>query len=324
MLNMKRFLSLFLALIVAVGICLSAPIIIEAEAATRTQAEAVAWAKSKVGTKVGSGQCPALIVAYYEYLGYTSPGGNGKDYITNKLPDSSWTRISKTTSGFSIQPGDIVVWEYTNTTLGAEYGHVGIAGEQTSSARIIFYDQGASYGYKVQQSDWNRSYAGFWGVIRPNFGTIKKPSWAKITANTTSINANQSITFNVSSDIAASYTIGIDRNGSRILTKDIGNSFTYTCTEVGSYSAYVTAYNSAGYADSSRVSWEVKSNSISYSTITNGLYYLKNNSYGTYLAVDGGKDANGQAIDLWDKSSSCIMLSDVLSLRYIYSQEGDI
>ena len=46
------------------------------------------------------------------------------------------------------------------------------------------------------------------------------------------------------------------------------------------------------------------SSAISYSTITNGLYYLKNNSTGTYLAVAEGKDANGQAVNLWNKSSS--------------------
>ena len=46
------------------------------------------------------------------------------------------------------------------------------------------------------------------------------------------------------------------------------------------------------------------SSTISYSTITNGLYYLKNNSTGTYIAVAEGKDANGQAVNLWNKSES--------------------
>lgn len=45
------------------------------------------------------------------------------------------------------------------------------------------------------------------------------------------------------------------------------------------------------------------SSSISYASIANGEYYLKNNSSGQYLAVSEGKDANGQPINLWNKSS---------------------
>lgn len=44
--------------------------------------------------------------------------------------------------------------------------------------------------------------------------------------------------------------------------------------------------------------------SISYSSIENGDYYLKCNSSGQYLAVSEQKDANGQPITLWNKSST--------------------
>ncbi len=165
---MKRFLSLFLALMVAVGICFSAPMTIEAEAyVAHSQTEAVSWAKSKVGTKVGAGQCVSLITAYYSYLGVSSVSGDGCDYATNSLP-SGWTRI-KYYSGFVAQPGDIAVWTWNK--WAGNYGHVGIVGSADSSG-FTFYDQGASYGYVVN-SHSKISYTAtnwtFWGVVRPDF-----------------------------------------------------------------------------------------------------------------------------------------------------------
>lgn len=49
----------------------------------KTADDAINWVRSLNGQTVGSGECVALIKAYYSYLGQTSPGGDGKDYWTN-------------------------------------------------------------------------------------------------------------------------------------------------------------------------------------------------------------------------------------------------
>lgn len=86
------------------------------------------------------------------------------------------------------------------------------------------------------------------------------PKWATIKANRTEMTVGETINFEFNSDTADCYTIGIDRNNERILTKGLGNnkSFSYTCAQAGEYSAYISASNSAGGIDSSRVSWTVK------------------------------------------------------------------
>ena len=74
--------------------------------------------KSLEGQPVGSGECVALIKAYYSYLGQTSPGGNGADYSWNQLP-AGWTRLQNAQP----QKGDILVYGGNGEN---PYGHVAI------------------------------------------------------------------------------------------------------------------------------------------------------------------------------------------------------
>ena len=72
-----------------------------ASATDKTADEAIAWAKSQVNKSIDMDgfptdqpyQCVDLIKAYYKYLGVPVISGNGKDFATNDLPDSSWKRI---------------------------------------------------------------------------------------------------------------------------------------------------------------------------------------------------------------------------------------
>ena len=48
----------------------------------------------------------------------------------------------------------------------------------------------------------------------------------------------------------SSYTIGIDKEGERIITESFGRDYYISFDEPGNYSVYVSAYNSAGWADS--------------------------------------------------------------------------
>ena len=141
---------------------------ISVEAATNgiTQEQAVEWAKAQASKpKDYDGaygvQCVDLAVAYYKYLGEKSPGGNGRDYATNKLP-SGWTRI-KNSYGFVPNPGDIAVW----TKTGSEYGHVAIVLYADLSTLTVSEFLGSNGTARTHT--YSYSYGTFYGVIRPDF-----------------------------------------------------------------------------------------------------------------------------------------------------------
>ncbi len=125
--------------------------------------EAMSWLNGLVGTKVGTGQCVALIKSYYSYLGVSSVLGNACDYATNSLP-SGWSRVK----GGAPQKGDILVY------TGAKYGHVAIYAGGTVS-----YHQNMAGQYVEKKTNWeyNKSWyssaeggtKSYWGYIRPNW-----------------------------------------------------------------------------------------------------------------------------------------------------------
>ena len=277
----KKLLSILLAIImlcsITVGIDLSAY-----AATAHTQQEAVNWMSSKIGVKVGDGQCPALIRAYYEYLGATCPGGNGKDYAWNALP-SGWTRIQYY-NGFSAKPGDIAVWTSTSSTLGAKYGHVGLVLSATSTNMTIV-DQGASYGYKVHSGSWKYS-SGFYGVIRPDF---KSASRGELTVPTIQIDSNVYYVGNnihISWDKTSANTdfyqywliIKNTTNGKQYYAGSPGaagnvnaNSYNFTVTEAGNYliTVYAVPYNNKNSRQKvATKSFTANKNEITFPTIS--------------------------------------------------------
>lgn len=98
----RRVLCLILAVIMVA--CLL-PTAAFASTNGKTADDAINWVRSLEGQPVGSGECVALIVAYYSYLGQTSPGGNGADYSWNQLP-AGWQRLQNAQP----QKGDILVY----------------------------------------------------------------------------------------------------------------------------------------------------------------------------------------------------------------------
>ena len=158
----KRMLSLMLAVLMIV--CLL-PTTALAATAGHTAADAIAWAQSQVGKSldydgVYGAQCVDLICCYYQYLGQRSPGGNGCDYATNRLPDG-WQRIK----GAQPQPGDILVYSGNSEN---PYGHVGIY-----ESDYCTYNQNFNYEQYVQRVTirYNHFSNPYWGVIRPDFST---------------------------------------------------------------------------------------------------------------------------------------------------------
>ena len=136
---------------------------ITAQATNKSADQAISWVKSKLGQSIDwdgayGAQCVDLIAAYYNYLGVSSPGGNGCDYATNALP-SGWSR----TKGGTPKKGDILVYSASSSN---PYGHVGIY-----EADYSHYHQNVSGQYVQCITGWR--YNGFndpyWGCIHPNF-----------------------------------------------------------------------------------------------------------------------------------------------------------
>ncbi len=137
----------------------------------KTADDAINWVRSLEGQPVGSGECVALIKAYYSYLGQTSPGGNGADYSWNQLP-AGWQRLQNAQP----QKGDILVY---SGNAANKYGHVAIYESDYST-----WHQNYAYQRKVVHVT-NVRYNGFdnpyWGVIRPDFGSaVFKPDFIDI------------------------------------------------------------------------------------------------------------------------------------------------
>ena len=164
----KRVLSLVLAVILIVGLLPTAAF---ASTNGKTADDAINWVRSLNGQPVGSGECVALIKAYYSYLGQTSPGGNGADYSWNQLP-AGWQRLQ------NVQPqkGDILVYSGNGAN---PYGHVAIYESDYSTWHQNFASQ------RKVVNVTNIRYNGFdnpyWGVIRPDFGSaVYKPDFIDI------------------------------------------------------------------------------------------------------------------------------------------------
>ena len=168
----RRVLCLILAVIMVA--CLL-PTAAFASTNGKTADDAINWVKSLEGQPVGNGECVALIVAYYSYLGQTSPGGNGADYSWKEPLPAGWQRLQNAQP----QKGDILVYSGNGAN---PYGHVAIYESDYST-----WHQNYSYQRKVVHVT-NVRYNGFdnpyWGVIRPDFSSATPtPSYADIGTN---------------------------------------------------------------------------------------------------------------------------------------------
>ena len=167
----RRVLCLILAVIMVACLLPTA-----AFAATngKTADDAINWVKSLEGQPVGSGECVALIKAYYSYLGQTSPGGNGADYSWNQLP-AGWQRLQNAQP----QKGDILVYSGNGEN---PYGHVAIYESDYSTWHQNFASQRKVV--HVTNIRYNGFTNPYWGVIRPDFSSATPtPSYADIGTN---------------------------------------------------------------------------------------------------------------------------------------------
>ena len=164
----RRVLCLILAVIMVA--CLL-PTAAFASTNGKTADDAINWVRSLNGQPVGSGECVALIKAYYSYLGQTSPGGNGVDYSWNQLP-AGWQRLQNAQP----QKGDILVYSGNGAN---PYGHVAIYESDYSTWHQNFASQRKVVN--VTNIRYNRFDNPYWGVIRPDFGSaVYKPDFIDI------------------------------------------------------------------------------------------------------------------------------------------------
>ena len=167
----KRVLSFVLAVILIVGLLPTA-----AFAATngKTADDAINWVRSLNGQPVGSGECVALITAYYSFLGQQPSRGDGKEYWTNDLP-AGWTRIPNAQP----QKGDILVYGWSAKNPA---GHVAIYESDYETWHQNFSDK--RYVVKVTQFRYDKFDNPYLGVIRPDFGSaVFKPDFIDIGTN---------------------------------------------------------------------------------------------------------------------------------------------
>ena len=167
----RRVLCLILAVIMVA--CLL-PTAAFASTNGKTADDAINWVRSLNGQTVGSGECVALIKAYYSYLGQTSPGGNGADYSWNQLP-AGWQRLQNAQP----QKGDILVY---SGNAANKYGHVAIYESDYSTWHQNFDSQRKVVN--VTNIRYNGFTNPYWGVIRPDFSSATPtPSYADIGTN---------------------------------------------------------------------------------------------------------------------------------------------
>ncbi|WPH64309.1 lysin [Staphylococcus phage vB_StaM_PB50] len=140
----------------------------------KTKTQALDWVNSRIGRRLDfdgwyGAQCMDLTIGYCNYIsgGSFRPWGNAINLKDNTMP-AGW-KLIKNTPSFLPQPGDIAIWAYAPYDV---YGHTGII----TSANLNNF-------YSVDQNWFNagsngspaakvfHDYTGFWGVIRPAFGS---------------------------------------------------------------------------------------------------------------------------------------------------------
>lgn len=98
-------------------------------------------------------------------------------------------------------------------------------------------------------------YYDSWPVEFDVYNTAPTDCW--VTADKEELIKGNTVTFKCGAKDATKYTIGINKNGTRIYTEDIPTTFTKSFSDPGTYTAYVTASNYFGFQDSSKITFTV-------------------------------------------------------------------
>ena len=264
---------------------------------TKTVDEAIAWAKSKVGSKVDSGQCVAYVKAYYAYLGMDTSKvwGNGKDYATNHC--FGWERVK----GGQPQRGDILV--YSSSSNG--YGHVAIYDSDSS-----IYEQNYNNCLKVEHHTWkyNSGYEPYyWGYIRPNWKP-SGPSYTSIADGVYTVRASKDLSMaldidnnKISSNSANAqiYSINNQANQQFKFQRNSDGTYRITCVKSGKCldvsegeAADKTNVQQYDANDTNAQRWYIED-------AGNGYVRLRSKGSNKYLDINGNGTANGTNVQIY-------------------------
>ena len=115
---------------------------------------------------------------------------------------------------------------------------------------------------------------------------------AFLSVNRRSYNPNDTITLTFGGNNNGVYTLGIYKDSNRIDTVTVhGSTYQFKLSETGNYSAYMTAYNNQGLADSNWVDWKVTDLTVT-------------------LSVNAEKHDIGNPVTLTIGGNNCLTTSD--------------
>ena len=271
----RKGLSILVALVMMLSIFILIPFSVfakeknlaETSYTSKTQAEAVAWAKAQKGYPIGDGWCTAFSSAYIEYLTGSPMQLDGYNYA-NYYP-SGWTPIPYS-SGVIPQPGDLAVFDFTKEAwIYDEYGnvlynagHVGIVIDANSSE---FYTMEQNVDGRFVGGPYTRYYNSsdphLWGFVRPDFvkdtiaPTITNARVENISADSFTIKCDLSDDVGVTRVWLNIYGPG-GQNGYEVTASNGVFSHTINTSNYGGsglYTVHIYAFDAAGHQSSSAV-----------------------------------------------------------------------
>ncbi len=301
---MKRLLSFVFVLV----LCMSSIFLFDNEAnkasafTAHTADEAVAYLHSLVGEKVGTGQCVALVVDYYQYLGVPRSYGNGEDYATNQLP-VGWTRIK----GAKPQKGDIMIW------TGTQYGHVAICGGEG----VYFHQNWDGLYVSIKSQSYTNGYniistgerANYWGVIRPDFQenphtTHSYTEYVYYEAAHPHYKCYKCFCGEVQRNTSEPVYLESCSECTTNHTEHYYNEYLYYESTHPHYKCYRCGCGEITKNTSQPVFLDSCSECMNFAKISTGTYYIRNNATGTYMDLTNMVDADNTNIGLWTFNGS--------------------
>lgn len=185
--------------------------------------------------------------------------GQEKAIPFNGLVSSLYSAVLNA-GGYTVsyaEQGDLVFYKNPNT---GGLMHVGIMLNNTTAISgnywLYNYSQVCTHKYTSYYDEYGTKCQAIF--VRPNYQSntpAVNGTW--LTVNSSTFIAGSTVTFNLGANNANGYTIGIDKDGTRIITQGVGTNPSFVLNEPGNYSAYVTAGNSVSYQDSARVYFRV-------------------------------------------------------------------
>lgn len=267
------------------------------------------YVKTRNATETGQIQC--YIHPYYN--GASTPENDdelGIPYPRPQVSSTVWLGKNGITSG------NYVKWLQTALNKADNAG-LAVDGQFGSGTTTAVKNFQAKYGLTQDGQAGTSTINKLVEIIKGQMNPMNPPSWAWISAtdDRTSFAVGEQIHFWMSADETSSpithYVIGINKGDERIITEECNGDYYVSFDEPGDYSVYVSAYNSAGWADSNIIYFQIvtptpqghvmSESEAAGQTIPNGDYWIYSSINQNY-ALDIPYDeisTQGANIQMW-------------------------